>query len=66
MASGRAKSSGLSPWKTPFDVAFIGGGHICPEVVFVTIVEEFGMSKSNQPVTLLPGNAHNLRKKFIY
>lgn len=32
LARGSAKSRGLSPWSTPFDVAFIGGGHACPTV----------------------------------
>lgn len=30
MARGSAKSRGLSPWKTPFDVGFMGAGHACP------------------------------------
>lgn len=39
IARGSAKSRGLSPWKTPFDVAFIGCGHICPKVPLDAIVQ---------------------------
>ena len=37
MARGSAKSRGLSPWKRPFDVAFIGDGHFCPTVALEAI-----------------------------
>lgn len=37
IASGSAKSSGLSPWNTPLDVAFIGEGQVCPAVPFNAI-----------------------------
>lgn len=33
MARGSAKWRGLSPWKTPFEVAFIGDGHVWPMIV---------------------------------
>lgn len=38
IASGSAKSNGLSPWNTPFEVAFIAAGHeVTAPVPFVAI-----------------------------
>lgn len=56
IARGNAKSIGLSPWKTPLEVAFIGAGQAFPVEEFVAILAD----KIN-----LPNNNEALNLKFV-